>query len=133
HLELPEGPPRRPARDLARVAQRVGERLQGVVEGKRQVPRLRREDHQDRRQLEAHVARGEQRDEPEHQPGKEAQHGDALQDVEQRQEQPLGDRKSTRLNSSHGSISYAVFCLKKKNKNKKEQRTIYGTDENRSR
>src|SRR5207245_11758900 len=28
------------------------------------------------------------------------------------------DRKSTRLNSSHGSISYAVFCLKKKNKSK---------------
>src|SRR5438128_6826913 len=26
----------------------------------------------------------------------------------------MGDRKSTRLNSSHGSISYAVFCLKKK-------------------
>src|SRR2546422_2353479 len=30
-----------------------------------------------------------------------------------------GDRKSTRLNSSHGYISYAVFCLKKK---KKKQR-----------
>src|SRR5256885_17028254 len=29
-----------------------------------------------------------------------------------------GDRKSTRLNSSHLVISYAVFCLKKKNKNK---------------
>src|SRR2546429_3591274 len=28
------------------------------------------------------------------------------------------DRKSTRLNSSHGYISYAVFCLKKKKKNK---------------
>src|SRR5699024_12214197 len=28
-----------------------------------------------------------------------------------------GDRKSTRLNSSHVSISYAVFCLKKKKKN----------------
>src|SRR3989454_10671802 len=28
------------------------------------------------------------------------------------------DRKSTRLNSSHLVISYAVFCLKKKNKNK---------------
>src|SRR5438477_3718743 len=28
------------------------------------------------------------------------------------------DRKSTRLNSSHMSISYAVFCLKKKNNNK---------------
>src|SRR5207245_6073577 len=27
------------------------------------------------------------------------------------------DRKSTRLNSSHGSISYAVFCLKKKKNN----------------
>src|SRR2546429_1929993 len=27
------------------------------------------------------------------------------------------DRKSTRLNSSHGYISYAVFCLKKKRKN----------------
>src|SRR5690242_21535411 len=30
----------------------------------------------------------------------------------------LGDRKSTRLNSSHMSISYAVFCLKKKKKKK---------------
>src|SRR3712207_8184526 len=29
----------------------------------------------------------------------------------------LQDRKSTRLNSSHANISYAVFCLKKKNKN----------------
>src|SRR3712207_8902615 len=28
----------------------------------------------------------------------------------------LEDRKSTRLNSSHANISYAVFCLKKKNK-----------------
>src|SRR5437870_9662710 len=30
----------------------------------------------------------------------------------------LEDRKSTRLNSSHVAISYAVFCLKKKNKHK---------------
>src|SRR5437588_12368479 len=30
------------------------------------------------------------------------------------------DRKSTRLNSSHTVISYAVFCLKKKKKNKKK-------------
>src|SRR5690242_21215365 len=37
-------------------------------------------------------------------------------------DQPLThqDRKSTRLNSSHMSISYAVFCLKKKKKNKKQ-------------
>src|SRR5690349_22920722 len=31
------------------------------------------------------------------------------------------DRKSTRLNSSHVEISYAVFCLKKKKKKKKKQ------------
>src|SRR2546430_13260168 len=30
---------------------------------------------------------------------------------------PRADRKSTRLNSSHSQISYAVFCLKKKKKN----------------
>ena len=33
----------------------------------------------------------------------------------------LSDRKSTRLNSSHGYISYAVFCLKKKKRNKKNK------------
>src|SRR5438445_6083089 len=33
--------------------------------------------------------------------------------------QPFLDRKSTRLNSSHANISYAVFCLKKKNKRKR--------------
>src|SRR5438309_5631717 len=31
------------------------------------------------------------------------------------------DRKSTRLNSSHSSISYAVFCLKKKKKKKTDK------------
>src|SRR3712207_8767293 len=44
-------------------------------------------------------------------------------------EEPLGDpnrrprvdRKSTRLNSSHANISYAVFCLKKKKNNKHAQ------------
>src|SRR5207247_10872181 len=37
-----------------------------------------------------------------------------------------GDRKSTRLNSSHEWISYAVFCLKKKKKrkNNKDRRTV---------
>src|SRR5690242_21002588 len=33
------------------------------------------------------------------------------------------DRKSTRLNSSHMSISYAVFCLKKKKKKNKKNKT----------
>src|SRR3712207_7930841 len=35
---------------------------------------------------------------------------------------PARDRKSTRLNSSHANISYAVFCLKKK---KKKYNTFY--------
>src|SRR5688572_31608677 len=34
------------------------------------------------------------------------------------------DRKSTRLNSSHSQISYAVFCLKKKKQKKKNNNTI---------
>src|SRR3712207_8300133 len=40
--------------------------------------------------------------------------------VRRRQRLPLpvrADRKSTRLNSSHANISYAVFCLKKKKRN----------------
>src|SRR2546429_1952892 len=41
----------------------------------------------------------------------------------------LGDRKSTRLNSSHGYISYAVFCLKKK---KKTQYDLYTVEYKRS-
>src|SRR5690349_22520633 len=40
--------------------------------------------------------------------------GDASLEVEEAR----ADRKSTRLNSSHVEISYAVFCLKKKNKAK---------------
>src|SRR2546422_1838940 len=56
---------------------------------------------------------------------------DVLQGVPQREQDAIGverlleevvgaelDRKSTRLNSSHGYISYAVFCLKKKKKSK---------------
>src|SRR5947209_15422946 len=35
------------------------------------------------------------------------------------------DRKSTRLNSSHANISYAVFCLKKKKKKQKNTHTIH--------
>src|SRR2546430_10075261 len=40
-------------------------------------------------------------------------HGQALRETPRRR-RPVGDRKSTRLNSSHSQISYAVFCLKKK-------------------
>src|SRR5438034_5776461 len=37
------------------------------------------------------------------------------------------DRKSTRLNSSHTVISYAVFCLKKKKESKEKHQLIRGT------
>src|SRR5256885_6030190 len=40
-------------------------------------------------------------------------------------QQPTADRKSTRLNSSHLVISYAVFCLKKKKKAKQPTHTSY--------
>src|SRR3712207_7797432 len=39
------------------------------------------------------------------------------------------DRKSTRLNSSHANISYAVFCLKKKTKTKKTNFILFTTHE----
>src|SRR2546422_2415266 len=38
-----------------------------------------------------------------------------------------GDRKSTRLNSSHGYISYAVFCLKKKKRQRARRRHATGS------
>src|SRR2546421_8761160 len=41
-----------------------------------------------------------------------------------RRRRPHQDRKSTRLNSSHDQISYAVFCLKKKNTKKPEPFTL---------
>src|SRR3712207_8624829 len=38
----------------------------------------------------------------------------AVRRIQQKHFKPAGDRKSTRLNSSHANISYAVFCLTKK-------------------
>src|SRR5438876_7493317 len=43
-------------------------------------------------------------------------HRDVRDQIRCHRASPLSDRKSTRLNSSHPSISYAVFCLKKKKK-----------------
>src|SRR5947209_17268994 len=57
---------------------------------------------------------------------------DAVAPLEQLvREEPSKDRKSTRLNSSHANISYAVFCLKKKKKKEKQnvpQRTTIARD-----
>src|SRR5205809_1829375 len=55
------------------------------------------------RDADARGARGDVRRRDRHAAGRGARDGD-----------PAPDRKSTRLNSSHGYISYAVFCLKKK-------------------
>src|ERR1041385_7448544 len=46
---------------------------------------------------------------------REQQHADTVAQIESEYARPIvPDRKSTRLNSSHGYISYAVLCLKKK-------------------
>src|SRR5438094_3038528 len=46
---------------------------------------------------------------------------------------PQIDRKSTRLNSSHRTISYAVFCLKKKKKKKKKKQNKKKKTKNKER
>src|SRR3712207_7275404 len=79
-------------RSLERPAERVGDGLDGE--------RLGEPGHA----LEQHVASREQRDD------------DALEHRLLADDDALDlDRKSTRLNSSHANISYAVFCLKNKN------------------
>src|SRR3712207_7286616 len=47
--------------------------------------------------------------------GHRLERGDHAFEHVRRERRERGDRKSTRLNSSHANISYAVFCLKKKN------------------
>src|SRR2546421_6183131 len=50
---------------------------------------------------------------------------DLYTDVYAGADEYLGDRKSTRLNSSHDQISYAVFCLKKKKKRVVSRKVLY--------
>src|SRR5258708_15350522 len=52
--------------------------------------------------------------------------GNVIDRGDEQRQRALGDRKSTRLNSSHQIISYAVFCLKKK-KNKARRISSYRT------
>src|SRR2546426_8111203 len=58
--------------------------------------------------------------------GNSADHRNERGERDRRNHKVVGDRKSTRLNSSHLVISYAVFCLKKKNNER-------GLDRNRIR
>src|SRR2546422_9881402 len=52
--------------------------------------------------------------------GGDREQQDVRQAIELNASRRAQDRKSTRLNSSHGYISYAVFCLKKKKKKNKK-------------
>ena len=70
-----------------------------MVEAERHVPGLAGEDHDDGGQLEADVAVRKEGDEREHQARHEAEHGNALQDVEQRDEDALGRRDPWRPSS----------------------------------
>src|SRR5207249_8329344 len=56
------------------------------------------------------------------------QQTDVVVAADRREGEALLDRKSTRLNSSHVSISYAVFCLKKKNYPQAFARLRHSTD-----
>src|SRR5438128_7004115 len=69
------------------------------------VQEVRERDHRDPAE--------ERAERPDSRPGEEPSK-EADSEVRNPEEPPEQDRKSTRLNSSHGSISYAVFCLKKK-------------------
>src|SRR2546430_13621391 len=62
-----------------------------------------------------------------HRGGRDVVHAVEGVSLDVRRGQTLGDRKSTRLNSSHSQISYAVFCLKKK-KNARMNRTAGSGD-----
>src|SRR5206468_5636043 len=55
-------------------------------------------------------------------PERGPQEGKGAEEREQKRPESEEDRKSTRLNSSHDQISYAVFCLKKKKKKKEKKK-----------
>src|SRR5258708_21639686 len=72
---------------------------------RQQLPKRRSVPHERRAFVLRHLARP---------PHSDAAHGDGAADRRRARRPGRGDRKSTRLNSSHQIISYAVFCLKKK-------------------
>src|SRR5690349_23473217 len=72
-----------------------------------------------------HVLRWRRRSTMSPRPSRSACRGEALARARPRR---AGDRKSTRLNSSHVEISYAVFCLKKKKKTTKMKSTHQQAD-----
>src|SRR2546426_1627214 len=79
----------------------------------------RRQSHAEPEPLVGHPLGPRRHDEDDAAQGEEGARGDRQRDgLAEERRGKRGDRKSTRLNSSHLVISYAVFCLKKKKKNK---------------
>src|SRR5690606_40298550 len=76
----------------------------------------RREDRAARRAEVHHVERRELRERGDEERGHDREVLRHVVGDAERRQRATRDRKSTRLNSSHVKISYAVFCLKKKNK-----------------
>src|SRR5690348_18177449 len=99
-IRHPPRPTLFPYTTLFRSRRQVGpDRGRGVVEA---TPAVGRDLGMLRRESRRHDRRVDERE--------------PLEGAVRRRQRDLEDRKSTRLNSSHPSISYAVFCLKKKNK-----------------
>ena len=76
--------------DRGRLQEVLGNGTQRLVKTEGHVPGLAREDHDDRRQFQAHVAIGEKGHQGQHQGRHEAQNWNALQDVQQGNEDLLG-------------------------------------------
>src|SRR2546430_6701086 len=60
---------------------------------------------------------------------RERRHGTRQRCLARSRKYTTGDRKSTRLNSSHSQISYAVFCLKKKKKPSARHGVLHDADD----
>src|SRR3712207_8308358 len=95
---------RRPPRSTLFPYTTLFRSLELVVDGRELDLDARHGHADDARAVDREMRRGGQRRRLGQPPGRRHHHGLAE------------DRKSTRLNSSHANISYAVFCLKKKNK-----------------
>ena len=89
-LDLPETPHRPKAADPSQLPQLVRDRLERIVVAENHVPNLRRKDHQHAGEFETKVAFGKQVDQREHETGHEPEYRYALQNIERRQEDPLG-------------------------------------------
>src|SRR5256886_10684448 len=114
HVVLEEQRPAGAPRELTEARQRIWAMVEGV-EGIRQVEAAVVE-RQVGTVIQHHLVHGARaaHDVHRHHVAREPALLEALGEPSVARAEVEGDRKSTRLNSSHSQISYAVFCLKKK-------------------